>query len=255
MPSDQFTSRLEPLLKVGAASVAVIYAIGYMIVSVHHAMFAIAQFDPFRPKIVLTGLIFVILTAIPTIAAFRMLGLTGLRGSIGMFIPAEPQHRQHLKVVLCIDFYALCTVLARYAGFLFGSYSDTRPSGIPLLIACLVAYAGLGLAMRKHFDRNPRVFILLTVIVTAGLFLATLFFEDRKLFGMSLWFYAIGLFSALTFTTIKDSQLRTTAEWERDFAVVAAVILVYSTMIYSNIVPYFGGRRSRASDLLLSIGQ
>lgn len=234
-------AELEVGVKAAAIFVAIVYAVGYSIVAIHHSMFAIAQFDPLKPKIVLTGLIFILLTAIPGIAAVRTLGLAGLTGSTGIAISAQPEHQSHLRMVLVLGFFAICTVLARYSVFLFGGFADTKPWGFSLTLGCVGLYGILGFIMRKHFDRSPRGFLLLVFLVTAGLFTVVLRYEDRKLFGMSLWFYGIGMVTLGTYGLLSDPEQRKQFEWERHFAVLATILLLYATLIYKNIVPYFGG--------------
>src|SRR6266480_1236037 len=67
----QFRSVLETVSKAGAILLAVIYAVGFLIVVLHHAQYGIAEFNPLKPKIFSAGILFALLFAVPAIAAYR----------------------------------------------------------------------------------------------------------------------------------------------------------------------------------------
>jgi len=71
------TARFEFVGKFTALFIGVIYAFGFLIIAIHHAQFSIPEFDPLKPKIFSTGLIFLLFFGIPMVTAFRLFGYSG----------------------------------------------------------------------------------------------------------------------------------------------------------------------------------
>jgi len=105
------SSRLELAVKFGALFVGFIYALGFIIIAIHHAQFSIPQFDPLKPKIFSTGLVFLLMVGAPAIAAFRAQGLLGLRTTTGVVIPSQPQNRDWLTLAILRDSFSPAMVL------------------------------------------------------------------------------------------------------------------------------------------------
>jgi len=57
--------------------VVMLYAIGFVILSLHHASFGILEFNPLRPKILLSGVLFCVFIGLPIMEAARVYGLLG----------------------------------------------------------------------------------------------------------------------------------------------------------------------------------
>jgi hypothetical protein len=68
LSESRFVAGLEVTARAAAVFVAVVYGTGFLIVAIYHAQYGIAQFDFLKPKIVSTGIVFVLLTTLPTMA-------------------------------------------------------------------------------------------------------------------------------------------------------------------------------------------
>ena len=66
-------------LKHAAVIFAVIYGIGFLVLSVHHARFGMEMTEPFKPKVFSAGILFVVLAGAPCVAMARSLHMFGLR--------------------------------------------------------------------------------------------------------------------------------------------------------------------------------
>src|SRR5271165_4132468 len=63
-----FGSYIESLTRLTAASLALMYGIGFFILSLHEARFGILQFSPLRARILFVGFTFMLLAALPIAA-------------------------------------------------------------------------------------------------------------------------------------------------------------------------------------------
>src|ERR1017187_5971609 len=77
LSESRLVAGLEVTARAVAVFAAVVYGAGFLIVAIHHAQYGIAQFDPLKPKIFSTGIVFILLTGLTTMAAFRMFHIFG----------------------------------------------------------------------------------------------------------------------------------------------------------------------------------
>ncbi|HSY93274.1 MAG TPA: hypothetical protein VK812_18065 [Candidatus Binatus sp.] len=102
-------------------------------------------------------------------------------------------------------------------------------------------FVGLGILMRKYFDKWPKGFVVVAFLHSVGFFVFALRFDDRRMFAAGMWFFGIGLASLYFFHTLKDPDQRRTIEWERQLPILASVLLIYGSLLYRNIGAHFGG--------------
>ena len=95
----------------GGVFVAVVYAAGFLVVTLHQERFGIAELSFLRPHIFLAGTLFVLLSALPV---YSILQLRGYIGPTRTVIPGgRPITRvAHYQLDVAIGFYAWCYVLA-----------------------------------------------------------------------------------------------------------------------------------------------
>ena len=65
----------EMAARLGAILLVVVYGTGFLIVSLHHSAYGIAQFNLLKPRIFAAGVLFLFLTSIPVVAAARVVPL------------------------------------------------------------------------------------------------------------------------------------------------------------------------------------
>ena len=66
-------------VKHAAVIFAVVYGIGFLVLSIHHARFGMEATEPFKPKVFSAGVLFVLLAGVPCVAMARLLAMFGLR--------------------------------------------------------------------------------------------------------------------------------------------------------------------------------
>jgi hypothetical protein len=235
------TESLEFVAKFAALFLALVYAVGFVIISIHHAQFSIPEFDPLKPKIFSTGLVFFVLVATPILTAYRTFGLFGLRG-VGFILKSKPENADTLKFLLGVAFYYAASGLAWVIGQIFiVDITHFKPWGTTWEFISLGCITITGFLVRAYFDKCPNTFVLATLANVALSIFVTLRFENHRLLIMTLWFYIVGL-GGLAYThLLSDPSQHKTVEWERQIPILAIVLLVYGSLIYKDITPYFGG--------------
>src|SRR6266851_7395784 len=130
LSESRFVASLEVTARAAALFVAVVYGTGFLIISVHHAQYGIAQFDPLKPKIFSTGVVFLLLVALPILAAFRLFRIFGLRMKAAIGIPCKPEHEWCLKAINGFSFLPATTILSLFVAFFFEPFDDPKPWGV-----------------------------------------------------------------------------------------------------------------------------
>jgi hypothetical protein len=222
--------------------IGLIYGVGFTIISIHHAQFSISEFDPLKPKIFSTGLVFLLLAATPIVGAYRTFGLFGMHRTTGFVLKIRPENEGALKVLVGIAFYYGASALAWAVGptFIMGLL-DMKPWGWMWEFISLICVTITGFIARAYFDRWPTAFVLATMANVIFVAFVTLRFENRTMFIVTLWFYGVGLIGLWFTKMLSDPVERGKTEWERQIPLVALVLLTYGDLIYKNITPYFGG--------------
>lgn len=237
-------SRLSAGLEVTARAVAifaaVVYGAGFLIVAIHHAQYGIAQFDPLRPKIFSTGIVFLLLIAIPTIAAFRAFQLSGLTVVTSFGIPYKPENRHYLNINLGLLFLLAAQALSAATQFLFEPGDAAKPWGVTCFLVLIALVFTLGSFARKYFNDHPVVFTVGNFLLMLSLIVVWYRLFDHRDFALNLWFYGVGIGAVVLYKSLQPGIVNK-IEWERQFPILTIVLLTYSTLIYGRIKPSFGG--------------
>jgi hypothetical protein len=77
--------------EVAALLVTAIYGRGFLIVALHHSEFGIFEFDFLKARVLPAGVLFILLTGVPAVAAARVFRILGLSRRAG---PAPPIARK-----------------------------------------------------------------------------------------------------------------------------------------------------------------
>jgi hypothetical protein len=236
------TGRFEFVAKFAALLFGLVYAVGFTIISIHHAQFSISEFDPVKPKIFSTGLVFLLLAAAPILAAYRTFGLFGMRGTVGFFFKSRPENEATLKFLVGIAFYYAASALAWAIGPIFiVDLINMKPWGATWEFISLACITITGFLARRYFDKWPDTFVSATLANVVFAAFVTYRFENHKMFVVTLWFYGVGLLGLRYTKVLRDRAERGKTEWEREIPIIALVLLTYGNLIYKNITPYFGG--------------
>lgn len=241
MSESRFVAGLEVTARAAAIFVTIVYGTGFLIVAIHHAQYGIAQFDPLKPKIFSTGIVFVLLAALPTIAAFRTFQLFGFSLDDRVFsLVSKPENELARKIVIGISFLLAAQGLSFALTFLFEPFADPKPWGVTCLVVLAGLYITLGFLAKKYFDDHPGFYVCANLLLMVLYLVALYRFYDHRQLALLLWFYGVGMGAIVLSKWLRPEKIRQ-IEWEQRFPAIAVVLLTYSTSIYGHIKPSFGG--------------
>jgi hypothetical protein len=146
----RFATGLEITARAAGIFLAVVYGTGFLIVAIHHAQYGIAQFDPLKPKIFSTGVVFFLLTALPAILAFRAFNIFGLRPRNPSFhLTCKPENENFLKAVVGLSLLPAMLGLSNLVLFFFEPFTDWKPWGATCLFTVLGGFVVVGICETK----------------------------------------------------------------------------------------------------------
>jgi hypothetical protein len=162
---------LDLVAKSTATFVALIYGLGFVILTFHDAEYGVAQFSAFRARILLVGFVFV--TVVTSAAAAQHYGLAQLTSVESIMKDTEPKRHIHREIILAAAFvYTAELISSILSNFLFYSVPAQKTSSPSLwrLIAALASFL-LGLAIfilvGKVYLKRPKVAASLAVLAFA----------------------------------------------------------------------------------------
>ncbi len=222
------------------------YATGFVILALYLARFGITELSLLRPRILSTGVLFLLLSAIPMFSVSRTFALFGF----GLKKPAMPgsrnvQNQGFLKLQLGFFFYPICCGLASVSGFLLGDLEFLRSPGLTLLLLLFVPVLGTAVLTNYVFDRF-RYALTIGVFLTCCAFVAVILrYADRGFLWLTVWYYAVGLITVITYHVVGDPSSRHGLQWEMAPFWLIGLLSFYVLLVYGNIQPQFGGGKPR----------
>jgi hypothetical protein len=111
-PEVSLRKQAESFLGAVGTALVVIYALGFLILSLYDAKFGIVELDPLRARIFATGVAFVCLLVLP-VAAMRY-GFTKLPALDPITHPLEPGLERQRKVMLVCAFIYTARIMATF---------------------------------------------------------------------------------------------------------------------------------------------
>src|SRR5438552_8533055 len=120
VPDQQPASKwrfVERVLSAGTGVFAVVYAAGFLIVSIHHGRYGVILFEFLRARVFAAGILLSVFIAAPVIGASRLFHLFGLamptKGT-----KVDPQNIIQANICVVCGFSVIAYVLAKAVGLL-----------------------------------------------------------------------------------------------------------------------------------------
>jgi len=253
--TEPLKERAASLIEMASKSVGVVLAVayvaGFLIVALHHARFGIAEFSPLKPKVFAAGVLFLLLSLVPSVGAWRW--------SRHLLASSEesPESRRILKwrkVENAISFFLFAQVLALPWLFLFSPGMSIKVITKPLwwFAGWAALYLALIFVHRRFFHRVPILLTLLSFIGAVGFFAISYILGSRESFWLSLWFYLVGVATIAVLHQKADSTKLAAVEWERWIpAVLLFPLSIFAAEIYGTIKSEYGGAAPRPVKIYL----
>jgi hypothetical protein len=240
-------AQLEFSVKFAALFFGLVYALGFLIIAIHHSTLSIPEFDPLKPKLFSAGIVFLLLVGLPVLTALRWLDFFGPSASAIKGITVDPDNATAARVMSCFFFWIAAYGFSLTIGSIFLSYGPWRPWGFISQTALCCIFIAFVVLSRKYFNRHADAFAFAALVLVVALGIVTFKFSDRKLFWATLWTYLIGLGGVFCLHLLRDPAKRRLVEWERLIPCVSLALFSYSSYFYPNIPPHLGGGKPTPS--------
>lgn len=235
-------------LKHAAFVFAIVYGIGFLILSIHHGRLGMDPLDPLKPKVFSAGLLFVVMAGVSCVAMARLQGLFGLRMPNVKAVPA--QRIGLIKLSWALDFWSVAFGLRIACALLFKNW-EMIPNypGILFYIADVV----LTVVSRPLFDLNksPTRTTLMHLALTAFGVAIIFRYMSHSFFLQVLWLYGVGLMFLWTHSLWHGSE-RQTFDWERQVFSILGLIGFFAIFVYGQVRSIYGGGAPISVDLILT---
>jgi hypothetical protein len=234
-PGSRTMQSLERAARAGAISLGGTYAVGFVIVNLHHAMFGIPDLSLLRARVVGAGFLFLLMTILPVVGIARAYGLLGL-GDAWLPFRTKPEDDRIHNVIVALAVYQLCYGFALSTNFLFEFEEGNGWAQLTIIPAVTAHIVAIYIAYHHPWKCAG-------LLASAAIALAWSAWVGwgRGFFARSIWFYAC----ALTMLWLrkyagKPEELKR-MRLEAYVGLPFTMLLFFSTIIYGSAKPHFGG--------------
>jgi hypothetical protein len=225
-------------VKHAAVIFAVIYGVGFLILSIHHARFGMETTEPFKPKVFSAGVLFAVLAGVPCIAMARVLAMFGLRMPRTQII--EGKGAAYVGLTWVLDFWVVALGLRAASAVLFVplELAPQYPGWLFYILWCAVA--ALAGVYFLDLNRWPIGTIVTKVVLFASLVAVVFRYNSHAFFLQTIWFYLVGLIF-LWLRYERKIHAPQTYDWERQAFSVLGVVAFFAIFVYAHIASAYGG--------------
>lgn len=238
---------LESVSKATVAGLVLIYACGFVILSISNAEYGFTEVNPLRPKILGAGALFLFLTALPMVTAL-------------VYFPTDEsqdtkEKRYARNIVAATDYMLKCNLLAVSLGLIYAaSVGSTRPWHwweIAFVFALFISLSHFKDWGKKAYKTYPRRIIL----IGSALFL--LFFvwigiasdksSNRFTLNIECWLFGVGLLVVFSRWSSKRVEGKpffyqwSGYKWMTVPLMMIPMLFYFARVIYPLIAPSWGG--------------
>src|SRR5258708_30856482 len=236
-------------VKHAAIIFAVIYGMGFLVLSIHHARFGMEATEPFKPKVFSAGLLFVVLAGVPCVAMARLLAIYGLKMPRTQTVVGTGAAYIWLTHVL--DFWLIAVGLRVGSAILFSpmDFIPKYPGWLFYIIWGVVWATAIG--WFNDLNRWPVRTVVIKFIFFALLVAIIFRYNTREFFLQAIWFYSVGLIF-LYLRWLRNEETAKTYDWERQGFAVLGMVALFAGFVYGHIRSEYGGGAPIRIDLMFA---
>jgi hypothetical protein len=236
---DSIQARLQITTQLVALAALVLYAVGFLTISIHHAHFGIAQFSLLRPKIVFAGILFLVFFALPVLEAGRIFGLWGLGVPPNQQSPEAAPPPLYSKLYRVVGFLIAAMATSAIIRPLMDRYDPNWKwmEWSAIMFAWAVAVA---IAIR----RLGRHSIVCLVLVSSAILLFPLGLwriHDATLYCLIGWFCWSAYVGHQANGLVQNPAELRNAEWHIGVTLTIGTVAFFAVLIYPRVGPQLGG--------------
>lgn len=218
-----------------ALAVATVYVSGLLITTLYHVRLNISDFSFVRPKVLVVGTIFLLLTGIPAASAVRIESLLHKA-------PIEnPELRTVLRWLSICGFCSGCVDLSLGVSLLFGDLRHVEPVGVVAFLLWHVFGALTSRTVVKEFLLAPKRCLLVAALTVVLLWVIVFQYFGFVFCTRAIWFVIAGLLGLWSYHVMHDPRWRANAEWEKIIIPTMFILMFFAIEIYGDIGSAWGG--------------
>ena len=244
---DRWSPRnLDDLARAGALIVAVTYALGMLVVTLHQGRYGVWPLEILKPRALAAGLLLVSTGLIGVFAAAKCFGLGGLTATS----LANPLSMGVERMLRMSELVCACGSIGWTLGLgLFASDNDwphpraLAAVGVALGSACHVVAARKG--------RLPSAWRIVLALTAVSIVLMSFWLWDQTTGSFVLWLCATGFLLISGTELFRDVMHGSPDAIGSKILIPVALLVYFTTAVYGHVVPRFGGGFSPAVTVLL----
>jgi hypothetical protein len=236
---------LESLSKITAILFLIVYVCGFLVVSLYNSSFGFSDMNPFRPKILTAGILFLFFTLLPILPAQKIF-------RHGEKLSSE---QSFARIILeLIAFLITCSVTSVCLSAIYvpsldkslnlhkDSWSDTAIISFCVLFILFILALFFRTAWSNYKD-HPKIVSFIVGIALVGLITASfLQAKQNVLYAIELWFFAVGVGSVLITNFLIKPEIKSDLEGQRAILwIILLALTVFPVHIYPRIKSSWGG--------------
>jgi hypothetical protein len=245
------TSHLEPAAKASAIVFGFLYGIGFLIVSIHHASFGISEFSLFRPHIITTGVLFVLLNGLPVVLAHRIYSLGSPKKGPDGEPDGDPGHWSE-SIVRLGEFSYGCVALTVTTGVFIQSSSQTPVRGLLILLGSTVLVVLVSVYLVFKTKTTPQMRAVPWGVILILNVLLLVMTKNTTLQILASWFFGVGILGVLVSRRLLNREICGNIRWESEWGIFLSLVGLYTLICYPRLKPEFGGGGTRPAILYFS---
>lgn len=232
---------LDSVSKATVAGLVVIYACGFVTISISNAEYGFIEVNPLRPKILGAGALFAFLMMLPLMVA---------HGFFPRDEVSDNWQRYARNVISATSYFLQCNTLA--VGMLLiyaasGATTKRRPWWeivfAMVLFASAYQFKDWG---GKAYKTNPKKVVLIGSALTVAFFIWLYIAQSNFIVQIELWLFFVGSFIAIDRWVFWKSGGRPLSEWSTYNLANAGLLMIpilfyFSRVVYPLILPSWGG--------------
>jgi hypothetical protein len=236
MDQEKLRAQVQLLAQSAAFLVLLVYVAGFLVVSIHHAMFGIVQFALLRARILSAGILFAVFFAVAIFPGARIFGLFGYEewSPLGPTAGATGGRR---FVFRWLNFFLTALAFSLVMRGFFDDYVHWTTAGLFLLL-----FAGLaGWMGGLQVDRRPKVSVVVGLI---AIFLIVVFLHrvgDLGLWVLLTWFTWIGLMAQFINPVVREPGKIRHVRWDVWVGSAVSTVSLFAILLYPQMRPALGG--------------
>jgi hypothetical protein len=243
MDRDTLRDTVQVSTQIAAVAAVVLYVLGFLIISVHHAALGVVQPGLLRAKMLSAGILFAVFIALPVSAAAPIFGLFGYQAMNLNRPPAQSIEVKPSYTGRVTHWPAFLTSAVAVTLVLRPFLEDYKMT-LKFLVWVSVAVVPLvivSFVVPKQFHRRPGTCSLVTFLAIVSACATFLRIHDLAFLFLLFWFSWIALMAMFVDPPVRGLKKFRDLNWLFCVGFSISTVTFFALLLYPLVKPAFGG--------------